>query len=361
MKYSFVVLIFISLSGRAVAQYTLSTETIISKSKELLELQRQRLYSPAGQNGRTLVYQLNRKSTGKAHRSAEGIKKVYYDELTRTITDSIVVQKKSNKILRFIQLNDLLVFRGFYDVPENRQTKTIDELNRGEFLLNSQDIWVESGGKEVKIKSYPEHYYDKDVYFQIGASGKYVIVNTYVSQYLRSSESDSVISILDVKGGSIKNFNCKNCISPHVVGEYLYYGKKFFYLKGADVYDWKIFRAPLSNISKSELLGEFVELLFVTPDASFIVGKKLLYGEETLIVLDVKAGKFQYLLGRDYSKLKFFLSPSYQKIAFDRHTDILYVEYPKIYPFSAIGVEAKPQQIPEQESIKFWQKFIHPQ
>jgi hypothetical protein len=361
MKYSVVVLIVISLSGRAGAQYTLSEETKVSKSKELLELQRQRLYFPVGQNGKTLVYQLNRKSLGKAHRSAEGIKKIYYDELTKTITDSIVVQKKSSKILRFIQLNGLSVFRGFYGVPENRQTKTIDELDRGQFLLNSQDIWMESAGKEVKIKSYPEHFYDKDVYFQIGASGKFVIVNTYVSQYLRSSEADSIISILDLKGGSIKEFNCKNCISPHVVGEYLYYGKKFFYLKGADVYDWKIFRAPLSNLSHSELLAEFIELLFVTPDASFILGKKLLYGEETLVVLDIKAGKFQYLLGRSYSKLKFFFSPAYQKIAFDRDTDILYVEYPKTFPFNAIGIEAKPKQIPEQESIKFWQKFIHPQ
>ena len=361
MKYVIIVLIFINFSGRAVAQYALSKETIVSKSKDLLDFQRQRLYFPVGQSGKNLVYQMNRKSTGKAHRSAEGIKKVYYDELTRTITDSIVVQKKSNKILRFIQLNDLSVFRGFYSVPETRQTKTIDELDRGEFLLNSQDIWMESGGKEVKIKSYPEHYYDKDVFFQIGASGKYVIVNTYVSQYLRSSESDSVISILDVKSGSIKDFNCKNCISPHVMGEYLYYGKKFFYLKGADVYDWKLFRAPLSNISKSELLAEFIELLFVTPDENFIVGKKLLFGEETLVVLDVKAAKFQYLLGRSYSKLKLFFSLAYQKIAFDRDEDILYVDYPEIYPFSAIGVDAKPQHLPEQESTNFWQKFIHPQ
>lgn len=79
------------------------------------------------------------------------------------------------------------------------------------------------------------------------------------------------------------------------MGQYLYYGKKFFYLKGADAYDWKIFRAPLSNISKAELLAEVIELIFVTADANFIIGEKLLYGQESLVVLDVKAGKFRFL------------------------------------------------------------------
>ncbi len=361
MKYVTSFLYTLILGSTSVyGQYALSKETIVPKAMELVELQRQRYYYPAGQNVKALVYQLNRRSVNSTRQNLEGILTIYYDEVAKKIIDSVNVQKESNRILRLNQLNDLILFRGFFELPQKYIRKTMDELSVGESLLKVQDIWIEKNGKSIKVKSYPEHYYDKDVNFQIGGFGKYIIVNTFVSEYLRSTKADSIITIFDVSNERSREIICKECITPQIIGNHIYYGKKFFYIKGADVYDWKIYRAPIFDLSKSELLGEYIELLFVSPDGNYLLGKKLLNGKQTLVILNIKTRKFQYILGRDYFKLKFFYSPAFKKMAFDREGDIIYIEYPKEFPFGSTGTDTKPQRLSKEETNRFWEKFVHP-
>src|SRR5688572_19182538 len=236
MKYPLVfylILCIIKPSVLAQTKYTLSVEKITRKPNELIKLQDQRIYYPSGHKEQLLVYQMNMIGVKPFGYSAEASMKIYYDEKTMRIIDSISLRQSDRKILRINQQNNLTLFHGFYNVPAKFTEKLIDELDRGEFLLDYQDIWIENKGTEQKLKSYSEHYYDKDVEYKVEGSGKYTVISTYVSEDLRSTIKDSVIGIygpFNENGKSLpsKEISCIECIRPQIVGNCLYYGKKFF-------------------------------------------------------------------------------------------------------------------------------------
>ncbi|GCC51975.1 hypothetical protein SanaruYs_22060 [Chryseotalea sanaruensis] len=351
-------IIFFLLSFTSSAQYSITDEIIVKKSNDLLLLQKNRNYFPVGNQDEKLVYQLNEKIDKSLGYSSEATAKVYYEEVARKVIDSFNIKSQNGKILRVKQKNEITIMYGFFSVPYKFREKRIDDLAMGESLLSYQDIWVKTKDENIKLKSYPEHYYDKAVEYSFDNSGKYILINTFVSDYLRSTDADSIIYGYNFSTKDSFKIFCQSCIKPQIVDDFLYYGKKFYYLKGSDAYDWKIYRAPLNDLTKSELLGEFIEIIEVSPDAKTILCKKNLYGKVVLALLNVSTKKFQYLLGRDYLKLKFFFSPGYNKWAFDLDDEIVYINYPDQFTFKAIDIEMKQIHTTKSENKIFWEKLL---
>jgi hypothetical protein len=361
--YLFIILIQQSIFAQD--NYELSNERIVVKPANLVEKQSQRMYSIAGHLGNLLIYQMNIKGIYSFGFSSEAYQKIYYNETNNEIIDSINIQKPGKKILRIIQIDSLILYHGFFKIPQKCENKLIDELDRGEFLLDYQDFWTENKVKNIEIKSYPEHYYDKDINYQIDYSGRYVILDPYVSEYLRSSPSDSIITIYDFHNLTSnfpekKELTCKECINPQIVSDFIYYGKKFFYLSGCDDYDWKIYRAPKFDLSKSELLAEYIEIILVSPDGKYILGKKDLYGKECFVILNTETKKFDYLLGRDYVLYKYFYSPAFKQFAFDTGNYIIYINYPEHFSFNSIGKDVERVHTSKEADRQFWEKHQLP-
>jgi hypothetical protein len=355
-------LLVISCTGLAQSQYVMAVDRKVPKSNNLIELQKDRHYHPAGRCHDLLVYQFNRKGLTSSGFSGESSFKIYYSELSQIIKDSIDLRKPGRKSTAIMQVDSLTLYHGFFEVPKLAEDKFIDELDRGVLFLNYQDVWLESKTLEVRIQSFPTHYYDKDISYTIDPSGKYVVVGEYVSSYLRSSKADSIITIIQLDDKNVQRVTkreiyCMECINPQVVGDYIYFGQKFNYLRGADVYDWRFYKAPIFDLSKRELIAEYIEPLLMSPDGRFMFGRKSLHGKQTFLILDVKAKKFQYLLGRQYAPNKYFYSPAFNQFGFDRAKDIIYVEYPKVFPFNSIGSHLQPTRPSRVEDSVFWQKF----
>lgn len=353
---SFTILSFL-LSSTCFSQYLIANEVTVKKSSDLLRLQKNRSYLPVGNYYNKLVYQLNERLDESSGYSSEVTEKIYYDEVKRKLIDSFKIKSFDRKIVNIKQKNEMTILHGFYTVPFEFREKRIDDLSRGKFLLRYQDIWINSNDENVKLKSFPEHYYDKEVEYNIDNSGKYILISTFVRDYLRSTDADSVIYGYNFNLKDSFKIFCQSCIKPQIVDGFIYYSKKFYYLKGSDSYDWKLYRTPLSDIKKTELLGEFIEIIQVSPDSRTILCRKNLYGKDVLALLDIGTKKFQYLLGRDYLKLNFFFSPGYRKWAFDSEDEIIYINYPDKYPFNALDSNLKQIHSTKNENNLFWQKY----
>ncbi|CAD5257216.1 MULTISPECIES: WD40 repeat domain-containing protein [unclassified Imperialibacter] len=361
-KLIFALLMTVSNGLIAQEEYHLADELIIPKPDDLRELLSGRVYYPAGSSDDNLVYQVNLRKSTKYGLSSEAVGKVFYNELTNEVIDTLSIKKQGRNILSFIQMDGSTLYRGIFQVPGDLLDKNVDELSRGQFLQDFQDFWISSNGSDTKIRSYPEHYYDRDVDYFLDESGKFVVLNEYVSQYLRSGRSDSTVRIFEIDDDEIKqrDLSCIECINMQVSSGKLFFGKKFFYLKGADVYDWKIYSTPLFDLSKSELIAEYIEVLLASPDGKYVLGKKQNYGRTCFVIVDVAAKKFDFIMGRDYSKYKYFYSPGRRQFAFDTESHFIYINYPKEFPFNAIGPEAAPARTTNEEDSEFWAKHLLP-
>jgi hypothetical protein len=295
--------------------------------------------------------------------SAEAEFKIYYDEKRKVVTDSIYIKREGRKILQVRQYDELILYHGFYNVPQKFESKLIDELDRGQYLLDYQDFWIEYLNKEYKIKSYSAHYYDKDVNYDISSSGIKVILSTYVNEYLRSTKADSVITIISFNESKSNDFSkqeivCEECIKPQVVDQALFYGQKYHYLPGADAYDWKIYKAPVTNLLQDELLAEYIELVLVSPDGKYILGKKYLYGRLCYVILSTDLKKFQYVATiEDFKKHTPFYSKKNEKFAIDTPKNIVYVEFPDEFTINSTGIDANKKNTSTEENDQFWKSY----
>ena len=355
-----IVVVFFMNSLFSQDKYRLAEEIVVSKSAELKAAQKDRYYNLAGYNKNLLVYQLDLRQKDKdGYNSSEAAVKLYYDENKKKVVDTISIKKQGRNVYRFLQTNDLTLYHGFYQVPSGCENKTIDYFYSRDCILDYQDFWFELNGKEKKIRSVGGHYYDVDVYYNICYTGDCMVMTDFVSEYLRSTKSDSIITVYGVQNGDVttKEIACMECVSPQIVKGQLFYGQKFYYCPGTDFYDWKVYRAPNFDLSKSELLGEYIEPLLVSPDGKYILGKKYLHDKAVAVILDVEAKKFDYLLGREYLRYKYFYSPVHKKFAFDTDSHIIYINYPQEFQFNSIGEDAEEKSLPKSEREAFWKKI----
>lgn len=205
--------------------------------------------------------------------------------------------------------------------------------------------------------------FEDEVDINLSSDGRYVIHASYTGIYLKDVRGDSIITIYDfnnIDKPLIKELTCKECIKPQIVNEQLFYGKKFYYFPGTDAYDWKIYRASKLDLPRSELLAEYIEILLVSPDGKYILGKKNLQGKDVAVILDVEAKKFAYLLGREYLQFDYFFSPAYKKFAFYTENHIIYINYPDEFPFNSVGEDAERKRTSKSEKAVFWKKYNYP-
>ncbi|WKV10940.1 hypothetical protein [Marivirga harenae] len=338
-------------------------KNFIAKSNELLQLQKDRYYNIIGYNDDKLIYQMNIGGKKDFGYSSEAEFKIYYNEKRKVVTDSIYIKREGRRVLKVKQFDELILYHGFYNVPQKFESKLIDELDRGQYLLDYQDFWIEYLNKEYKIKSYSAHYYDKDVNYDITSSGTKVILSTYVSEYLRSTKADSLITIINFNESKSNDFSkqeiaCEECIKPQVVDETLFYGQKYYYLPGADAYDWKIYKAPVNDLSQDELLAEYIELVLVSPEGKYILGKKYLYGKLCYVILSTELKKFQYVATVEYFKdHTSFYSNVNEQFAFDTPKNIVYIEFPDEFKINSSGIEAEKKNTSSEENDQFWKNY----
>ena len=362
MKY-LILFFFVIISSCNYAQsdYPLSIERIERKSKELLHLQEDRTVYPIGWRGDYLVYQVNLKNTAADKSEPEAYRKVYYDEKSKSIVKTITLKSVSNKIYTIAQNQNTTLYRGFKDLPPNYESSSILDLYAIDNFISRQDFWIEVDGEEIKLITFPSHYYDKDIETNIDPSGKIITFNTFVSEYLRSTDADSIITVFKIKDSGIlkEELICNSCINSQVNNNYIFYGKKFFYMQGAGVYDFSIYKAPQYELEKSELIMEYAEIVKISPEGRYILAKKFFYGKSTYIILDLETKKFTYLLGRDYMQYRCFYSPAYKRFAFDTGDNIIYIDYPKEFPFNSLGVDAERKHTSNEQDRVFWEKHKH--
>jgi hypothetical protein len=364
MRYlTLLFLMAISQFNYAQSDYILSRERIERKSDELLNLIKERAVYPVGYNKDYLVYQVNLKNTDEGKSEPEVYSKIYYDEKNKSIIDSKILKSALNKIYTISQNQNTTLFRGFKNLPQKYESSSIMDLYAIDNFIERQDFWVEVEGWEYKLISFPYHYYDKDIETNIDPTGQVITFNTFVSEYLRSTDADSIITIFKIENNKVvKNeLICNNCINSQINNSHIFYGKKFFYIKGADVYDFNIYKAPQYDLNKSELLMEYAEIVMMSPDGKYILAKKFLYGKNTYIILDTESKKFAYVLGRNYMLYKCFYSPAYKQFAFDTGENIIYINYPEEFPFNSIGVDAERKHTSNEEDRIFWEKHKHPE
>ena len=282
----------------------------------------------------------------------------YYDEEKQEIgnTKDIVIDREHG-LIGIKQVNSLKLYSVYNkSLQDNRSFCEISDLhNLNVTYLTDKNNYL--------FHLENSNNFEDDVDVLLSHNGRYLIYAPYTGIYLRDAKGDSVITIYDFNNEIkpvIKRITCKECIKPQIVSEQLFYGKKFYYFPGTDTYDWKIYRTLKFDLQKSELLAEYIEILLVSPDGRYILGKKNLQGKDVAILLDVEAKKFDYLLGRDYLQYDYFFSPAHKKFAFDTENHIIYINYPTEFPFNSVGEDAERKRTSKSEKAAFWGKYKYP-
>lgn len=354
----FVVAIFVLSYVKGQENYSLSKETIVYKGEGLKELQEKRSTLLVGVNGDKLIYQVNNLDTDEVEYF------ISYNLHKNVISDSIYIKKEKSKIFKLYVNGGINLYRGYYNIPEKYSKYKIGDLGRGSSMFDYQDFWVEVNEKEYLFKTIKGDIYDNDFEINLDYTGRYIIYNTYISEDLRSTSSDSLISIYDLD--NIKDNNpiqidltCKECINMHIINENLFYGKKEIYDERTGDYYFNVYKAPKFDLLKEELLAVNVEVINITNDGRFILGKRELFGKQTYLILDVKNKSFQYILGRDYLWYDCLYSINLGKFIFETDDKIIIIDYPNKYPFSSIGEQNKPKFSTDEEDNNFWKKYQH--
>jgi hypothetical protein len=348
----FIILIIVLLTTNVTVfcQYHLANEDIVKKPKDLND-DSQAIKYIVGNNDGKIVFSVDYFKNDCYETKALLI----YDERNQKVEDYKDVISDNEYGLIGIKQANALKLKSVYNKPQfnNRSFCEISELHN----INVKYI-VNKNNYSFKLEN--SNNFEDDIDIMLSNAGRYLIYAPYTGDYLRDVVGDSIMTIYDFNNilkPIIKKLVCKECIKPQIANEQLFYGKKFFYFPGTDAYDWKIYRASKFNLPKSELLAEYIEILLVSPDGKYLLGKKKLHGKDVAVILDVEAKKFDYLLGRDYLQYDYFFSPTHRKFAFDTTNHLIYINYPAEFPFNSVGEDAEQKKSSKSENAAFWEKY----
>ncbi|MDR1097318.1 MAG: hypothetical protein LBL57_04215, partial [Tannerella sp.] len=118
-----------------------------------------------------------------------------------------------------------------------------------------------------------------------------------------------------------------------------------------------IYKAPIGNINDTTVIARDMELINITPDGKYILGKRKLHGKRLTVILDVAAKRYQYITGRNYHSKPSFYSYQMQKFAFDFGTHFVYVEFPDTYPYDAM-IPYKIEWYSDADNKAFWKEHV---
>jgi hypothetical protein len=97
-----------------------------------------------------------------------------------------------------------------------------------------------------------------------------------------------------------------------------------------------IYVAPWGRLQDSVKIALRTEIKAITPDSKYILAQQDDLPNGVRVIIDVQTKKYQLLLGREYEKYPAFYSYEKEKFAFDFGDYIIYVDFPKEYPFDAL-------------------------
>ena len=251
----------------------------------------------------------------------------------------------------FLDMNSLKDNYWFYDVG----------YMSDDYEVYFQNLWLQYKGQDYFLDSI--YNADKLIHSSFSSDGRYLLVNTLntLSDYY-NPEQDNRIMVYDlseIDQGNIKKeyIPCTHCSDSYLIGDQL-----FFTIGRKDGYDGfsnkDIYRAPWGSLKDSVKIASNTDILAISPDGKYILGTRFWDRQKTTaIMVDVAQKKYQMLLGRDYAKQRAFYSHYQNMFAFDFKGYLIYLDFPKRYPFDAL--RWRNEEIPDWTEEDFWQQFEH--
>lgn len=275
------------------------------------------------------------------------------------IFDSINVNDENSKIIKAIRFNDVFLFNGYANLSNKYKGVSLFDIPANE--IEYQDLWIQKNGENYKLDRFPYYFLDKYYDCSFSDDGKYVICSPYNSSSPGyENEEDGFVYIYNIENvNDIKKtlLNCERCIKSFVVNDSIIFAKEQPIGKGFDGFYTNIFKAPLNDINTKTLLAYHTDLLLVSYEGAYLLGRKKLYGKpDTKIIIEVASNRYQYLLGRDYPAGYCFYARDKKMFGFDLGNQLIYLQNPEYYPFDALKDNGLEKSTSEQENA-FWQKF----
>jgi len=340
-----------------------TTESDYTLSNEKIEEKHQLLFNFSNARGKLNIIGLTKDSLILLEKD----RIIYsYNEKKLEIKPYIKVLDFNNcKAINILAYNDIIFQVGFLKLSEQYKDIPIDKIPIEKFEY--QDFWIQYKEKNIRIDSFPYHYIDKYIRCVFSDDGKKLICNPYTSVTPGySPESDNRIYLYDLQeivNGKIDKriITCERCMNAFIVNNNYYFNKEVPIGHGFDGFYNNIYKAPLNNINDTNMIAHNIELINITPDGRFILGGKYLHGKYTLVILNVETKKYQYILGRNYPIDNCYYSFKEKKFAFDFGKHIVYIEFPKEYPFDALENTFFKffKQYTKEQDKAFWEKHTH--
>jgi hypothetical protein len=330
MKKNIIILIF-----NALCFYSIGQVDYFELSKEIIKEKKTDIKNISG-------YDKNKLSILSIDSLGFGILWIY-DEHENKVIKGIDILQKNKKIINAYKVDSLLILSGYFNLPDSSYAKlSTDKLPINE--LEYQDFWAQLNGKTYMITSFPYFYMEKPVIFKLSVDKKYLICNLYYAGMdILADIEDNVIIIYDLtklEQNKIveKRIFCERCYNTFLVNDSLVWGQEFtYYDKDGGEYTYSnIYKAPVNDISDTTILARNTELLDISPDGKYILGKRNLYGKDFVIIINILAKQYKYIIGRQYPYEKCFYSYEEKKFGFIFNHHLIYIEFPEKYPNDAL-------------------------
>jgi hypothetical protein len=206
---------------------------------------------------------------------------------------------------------------------------------------------------------------DKKIHASFSSDGKYLLANSLntLSDYYNPKQDDRImVYALDSirKGITSKEYiNCTHCVKSFLLNDKLFFTKSNQLDDFSDGFEYTdIYVSSWKNLKNADKVAGFTDILVVSPDGKYILGKRNFdMPNNPCVIIDVENKRYQILLGRDYSKMPAFYSFKEKKFAFDFGGRIVYIEFPKVYPFDALSKDNS--HILGIHDENFFKKFHH--
>jgi hypothetical protein len=281
-----------------------------------------------------------------------------YDENIKRAIKDIDMNQNNKKIIEMRKADSLLILRGYFNLPDNYMDFPIYDIPINDF--DYQDFWTQLNGDTYMVARLPYHFVDKSISFRISANKKYLILNPYYAGIdLLADNEDNIVILYKLdnfneKGIIEQRIPCERCFNTFIINDSLIFGKEFTYYDeyGSEYTYSNIYKAPISDINDTIIIACNIELIEISPDGQYILGKHKLYGKELIVIVDVISKRYQHVTGRQYLYEKSFYSYKEKKFTFDFGNYFISIEFPEKYPNNALE---KFNLTTKGENKKFWE------
>lgn len=244
---------------------------------------------------------------------------------------------------------------------DNKWFYTVGYMN-DDYTIYHQSLWLQYMGKNYHLDSI--YNADKKIHSSFSSDGRYLLVNTLNTLYdYYNPEQDNRIMVYDLENideGVIQKeyIPCNQCSDSYLIGDRLFFtvGRK----DGYDNFSNKdIYVVPWASLKDSVKVASNTTIKAISPDGKYILGTRFWDRQKlTDVILDVDQKKYQMILGRNYAERKAFYSNHKDKFTYDFKGYLIYIEFPKNFPFDVL--KWKNEEIPDWTDEVFWGQYEHP-